>query len=133
MAEITAAPVFVNMTVKIGTNSQTAHVVSATLTPQPRVERYTDVAGKDHLVGGTEVAWQLSIDAIQDHATTNSLQLFMLANIGATLGCEAAVPGGKYAFNIIGSPLPAGGAGGTLARGSMTFEASDVAFTPTGS
>ncbi|HWK26153.1 MAG TPA: hypothetical protein VNS09_06300 [Solirubrobacter sp.] len=131
MAEIAAVPVFVKMPVKIGTNGQSAHIRSATLTPSTRVERYTDVAGVDHLVGADVVSWQLAVDAIQDHATATGLQRFMLANIGVLLTCEAAVSGGTYAFKIIGSPLPAGGAGGTLAAGSMTYEAVDVAFTPT--
>ncbi len=133
MAEITAAPVFVKMPVTIGANGQTAHIRSATLTPSTRVERYTDVGGTDHVVGAETVAWQLSVDAIQDHATANGLQLFMLANIGAVLACTAAVPGGSYALKIIGSPLPVGGAGGTLAAGSMTYEAFDVTFTPASS
>ena len=130
MAEITAAPVFVNMPVKVGANGQTAHITSATLTPTTRVTRYTDVAGVDHIVG-TAPTWALALATIQDHATANSLQLFMLANVGVALSCEATLTGGKYTFKIIGSPLPAGGAGGTLATGSMTYEASDVVWVPT--
>lgn len=130
MAEIAAVPVFVKMPVTIGANGQTAHIRSATLTPTSRVERYTDVGGADHLIGSDVVGWQLAIDAIQDHATATGLQRFMLANIGVELACTAAVPGGDYAFKIIGSPLPVGGAGGTLAAGSMSYEAVDVAFTP---
>jgi len=132
MAEIAATPVFVNSPTKIGTNGQSAHITSATLTPSTRVTRYTDVTGKDRVVGATEVAWQLALSTIQDHAAATGLQRFMLDNIGTVLSCETEVPGGKYAYKIIGSPLPAGGAGGALATGSMTYEAFDVAFTATG-
>ncbi|HWL59292.1 MAG TPA: hypothetical protein VNQ48_00205 [Microbacteriaceae bacterium] len=133
MAEIAAAPVFVKMPVQIGSNGQTAHIRSATLTPSTRVERYTDVGGNDHVVGADTVAWQLALDAIQDHATATGLQRFMLSNIGVELSCTATVPGGSYAFKIIGSPLPAGGTGGSLATGTMTYEAFDVVFTAAGS
>lgn len=124
MAKIANAAYYPAGTISIGTDEYTAAIDSAVLTPTTPSTVINDVGGGVTTVTGVPV-WTLVLSVVQDLVTANSLSQYLIANTGAVKAVsykpQAGTNAKTFTVNVIIIPAPIGGAGGAVAKSSVTL------------
>lgn len=122
MPEIANAAFFPAGTITIGTDGYKAAIESAVLTPTTPIERFRDIGGGSQMVAGTP-EWELTISLAQDLKTTNSLSQYLITNAGTkkTIVFTPQATGKTFTLTALIVAAPVGGAGGSIAKASVTL------------
>jgi len=122
MAKIPNTAFFPAGTFEIENSEYTAAVDSCTLTPTTPVTPITDVSGETTHVAGVPV-WALAVSNLQDTSSLTALTMKLIEWVGQVKTIKY-VPksGGKgFAVKVVIVPGAIGGAGGAVAKSTVTF------------
>lgn len=124
MAKIANAGFFPAGTLSIATDEYTLAIESAMLTPTTPTTVINDIGGGVQVAAGVPV-WALAIGLIQDLITATSLSQYLIANAGqvksVTYKPQAGATAKTFTLNVLIIPAPIGGAGGSVAKSSVTL------------
>lgn len=125
MAVINVAPVtWSKYGLKIGADNYEKHVDTVTLTPTTPVSTFKGAGDGQVDKSAGKSDWKLELNYAQDWATTNSLSIYLLNNVGQTKAVEFSPLGSgpKFAATVLIVPGAVGGKIDDSATASVTLE-----------
>ncbi|SDP07240.1 hypothetical protein SAMN04487788_1942 [Microbacterium testaceum StLB037] len=127
MPKITNTGYYPAGTLSIGTDEYTLAIDSAVLTPTTPTTVINDIGGGVQQIAGIPV-WALALSIVQDLATASSFSQYLIANAGqiksATYKPQAGATSKTFTLNLLIIPASIGGAGGSVAKSTVTLPVS---------